>query len=283
MRRSLVALASALCLAAVATVALSSSAETPESRPARQSETARRWPPPAPAQPRVELTDDGLQPLPTFAQGGRRFVLGTLGQRYRIHVVNPTGSRVEAVVSVDGLDAIDGRPASLAKRGYVIPAFGDVTIDGWRTSLDTVAAFRFSSVRDSYAGRKEQDRNVGVVGVAFFRERPPVVVRPSPAWRNAAPSADKAEAGGGAGAPAATPSRSGLGTQFGETRDSRVEQTTFARADASPAALSELRYDDRDGLMARGIDVRLPGERAENDRRDSARPFPGSRFAEPPR
>ena len=125
------------------------------------------------AVPRMELVDDGMDVLPTYDQDGRRYVLGQMGQRYQVHIVNPTGARVEAVVSVDGLDAVDGRPANLNKRGYIIPAYGDVTIDGFRTSLDTVAAFRFSSVRDSYAARTRHARNVGVVGVAFFRERPP--------------------------------------------------------------------------------------------------------------
>jgi hypothetical protein len=233
--------------------------------------------------PRAELVDDGQQTLPTFAHEGRRFVLGTIGERYRVHIVNPTASRIEAVISVDGLDAVDGHPSSLGKRGYVIPAFGDVTVDGWRTSLDTVAAFRFSSVRDSFASRTEHDRNVGVIGVAFFRERPPVVWRRPPGvWRGVAPSADKAAAGAGT-APSAQ--RSGLGTQFGETHDSRVEETSFVRADTGPMTFAELRYDDRAGLLARGIELPpLRGERwAENLRRDGAQPFPDSRFAQPPR
>jgi hypothetical protein len=274
MRRALLAL---LPLAAVGSFPASTLAETPDSgRPIVE----RR--PPVQASPRADLVDESQQTLPSFAHEGRRFVLGSIGERYRVHIVNPTSSRIEAVISVDGLDAVDGHPASLGKRGYVIPAFGDVTIDGWRTSLDTVAAFRFSSVRDSFAARKDQDRNVGVIGVAFFRERPPVVWRPPVAWRGAALSADKA-AGAGAAAPSAQ--RSGLGTQFGETHDSRVEETSFVRADAGPMTFAELRYDDRAGLLARGIELPpLRGERwAENLRRDGAEPFPDSRFAQPPR
>ena len=208
-----------------------------------------------------------------------------MGQRYRLHIVNPTGARVEAVVSVDGLDAIDGRPANLAKRGYVIPAFGDVTIDGWRTSMDTVAAFRFSAVRDSFAAQQKDDRNVGVVGVAFFRERPPIVWRQPPvAWEGNGPGSRGAPAPSAA-SPKAGADRSGLGTQFGESHDSRVEETAFVRADTGPSTVAELRYDDRAGLVARGI--RLPpqrwGEQDEMARRDGAQPFPDTRFAQPPR
>ena len=255
-------------------------------------------PPPA-AVPRIELVDEGAQALPAFDQAGRRYVLGQMGQRYQVRIVNPTASRVEAVVSVDGLDAVDGRPANLNKRGYIVPAYGDVTIDGFRTSLDTVAAFRFSSVRDSYAARTHHARNVGVVGVAFFAERPPPVVHyePRPLGRAApTPPAEDAEQAPPSPSPATAPSKSaggaasasrpGLGTQFGETRESRVVETGFIRASSSPMALSELRYDDRDGLLSRGIaidpPVRDPRD-AENELRDTAQAFPQSRFAQPPR
>jgi hypothetical protein len=256
------------------------------------------------AVPRMELVDDGMDVLPMYDQDGRRYVLGQMGQRYQVHIVNPTGARVEAVVSVDGLDAVDGHPANLNKRGYIIPAYSDVTIDGFRTSLDTVAAFRFSSVRDSYAARTRHARNVGVVGVAFFRERPPPAphyesrplrrepaspvddaeravpnAAPSPPSSTGRASADKSAEGASAAA------RPGLGTRFGESRESHVMETNFVRAESSPMTIAELRYDDRDGLLSRGIQldppVRDPRD-AENDLRDTAQPFPGSRFAQPP-
>jgi hypothetical protein len=156
-----------------------------------------------------ELLSGDFRSLPTFYASGRAYVLGTIGERYRIHITNPTPRRVEAVVSVDGLDAIDGKTASYEdKRGYVILPYGDVTIEGFRTSLDQVATFRFSSVRDSYAGRKGQDRNVGVIGVAFFPERerpvryPPRPIIPDDRARSSAeaPPPAKASPYGGDGA-----------------------------------------------------------------------------------
>jgi hypothetical protein len=240
--------------------------------------------------PVAEVVDASAEALPTFSHDGRRFVLGTIGDRYRIHIANPTDARVEAVISVDGLDAIDGDTATFTKRGYIIPAHGDVTIDGWRTSLDTVAAFRFSSVHDSYAARTQTDRNVGVIGVAFFRERPAVVWRPRP-WRELPPTAGasrgaapKSAAPAPSTAPNATEQR-GLGTEFGEERESRVTTTTFDRADTTPMAMTELRYDDRAGLLARGIAVPPVRDmrQVELDRRDTATPFADTRFAQPPR
>lgn len=253
--------------------------------------------PPAVLAPRIEVVDEASSRLPTFGHDGRTYVEGGVGSRYLVHIVNPTPRRVEAVVSIDGLDAIDGHPATLAKRGYIIPAYGDVTIDGWRTSLSSVAAFRFSSVRDSYAGRTGHDRNVGVIGVAFYRERPRPVYRPQaniakgapPAPASAAPATRSADASSGAASGSSAPKaeaeakeRPGLGTEFGEAHSSYVEEVSFVRAEPTPMTVAQLWYDDRDGLVARGIPVPPRDAReAEIDLRESARPF-GERFAQPP-
>lgn len=119
----------------------------------------------------VRLTDANGSTLPTFSNQGRSLVQGEHGERYMIEITNQTASRFEAVVTVDGLDVIDGRPGSLAKRGYLVQAFATVQIDGFRQNMDQVAAFRFGSVRGSYAASKGSDRNVGVIGVAVFAER----------------------------------------------------------------------------------------------------------------
>jgi hypothetical protein len=86
-------------------------------------------------------------------------------------VRNATDARFEIVASVDGLDVIDGRPADPVRRGYLIDPHGVLAIDGFRTSDDAVAAFRFGRVADSYAAQTGSDRNVGVIGLAIFAER----------------------------------------------------------------------------------------------------------------
>jgi hypothetical protein len=75
------------------------------------------------------------------------------------------------VATVDGLDVMDGDRGSFAKRGYLIEPGARLRIDGFRRSLDDVAAFRFGPVSESYAARQGDDGNVGVIGVAFFCER----------------------------------------------------------------------------------------------------------------
>ncbi len=110
--------------------------------------------------------------LSGFIAGDRRFAIGEAGNRYTIVLRNQTDNRFECVVSVDGLDVLDGQAASFSKRGYILDPHGELEIDGFRQSMDEVAAFRFGSVRNSYANQKHGDaRNVGVIGVALFHER----------------------------------------------------------------------------------------------------------------
>ena len=121
----------------------------------------------------VQVIRENGEQLPTYGLKGRFYVQGNVGERYVVRVTNPTPRRVEAVVTIDGLDVIDGENGDLRKRGYVVPAYGDVRIEGFRTSQADVATFRFSSVGESYAGRKGKARNVGVIAVAIFEEQAP--------------------------------------------------------------------------------------------------------------
>jgi hypothetical protein len=226
----------------------------------------------------VELTDEVGNVLPSWSHGGRTYVLGSLGARYFVRVRNDSGRRAEVVVSVDGRDVLDGRPASWAKRGYLVDAGSEVAIDGFRTSLESVAAFRFSSVPSSYAALKGDARDVGVIGVAVFPEREPRYVPPprvvpyeqddrsrsrdeSPRSESAPAPAPGGEARADAGPAQQAPKgaraakRPGLGTEFAEEHASQVRTVRFERASARPAAVLTLRYDDREGLVALGIDV----------------------------
>lgn len=121
----------------------------------------------------VQVIRDSGETLPTFAHRDRFYVQGAAGERYIIRIANPTPNRIEAVVSVDGLDVVDGEAGDLRKRGYVVPPYGETRIEGFRTSAADVATFRFSAVDDSYAGRKGKARNVGVIAVALFEENAP--------------------------------------------------------------------------------------------------------------
>ncbi len=258
----------------------SASAEPGRDRAARHPH--RPWRPTVATSVSVAVEDAGGRPLRTFAHQGRTFVLGERGDRYAINVRNDSSERVEVVVSVDGRDAVSGKVADFEERGYVVAPHGSVTIDGFRTSLDEVAAFRFASPGASYSARMGTPENVGVIGVAVFaekRQRPVEIAQRSPGGRrakarSASPPAPESES------KASRDEAGNLGTEFGEQRTSRVSQTSFERASRSPARVITLHYDDTRGLEARGIDVF--GERGWRRAAADPQPFPGRRFATPP-
>ncbi len=120
----------------------------------------------------IGLKDENGAWLSGFKSGDRSYVVGEAGRRYSIVVKNATPFRIECVLSVDGLDVLDGKEASFSKRGYIVDPRGEIEVDGFRTSTTQVAAFRFGSVRGSYAAQKHGDTtNVGVIGLAVFHER----------------------------------------------------------------------------------------------------------------
>jgi hypothetical protein len=282
----------------------------------------------------LEVLVDGRS-APRFFHAGESYVMGRMGQRYTLRIWNRSGRRIEAVVAVDGRDVVDGKPGDFRnKRGYLVPAWGSVDIDGWRLSEREAAAFRFTTVPNSYAGRMGNARNVGVIGVAVFPERvyrprpqpvyprypqypypadeeyrseaapgrgagsaaPPAASakKPSTPAPSAAPSAEASGEGAIADSSASrsraerSPHRPGLGTEFGESVDSHIQEVFFARASAStPAVMLGVRYNDRAGLLAMGVDVDGYYSRNVADDtylRGTADPFPVShrRYAPPP-
>lgn len=116
----------------------------------------------------------GVGMLATYKPWGsaHRYVEGRHGGGYSIVVKNACKARVMVVLSVDGLDVLDGKPASVSRPGYVIEPGETLEVKGFRTSYDEVATFKFSTVGASYAQTRHGDtRNVGVIGLAAFLEK----------------------------------------------------------------------------------------------------------------
>ena len=130
----------------------------------------------------VQIFDrnEGRQ-LQTYQFEGRTYVVGKPGNEYSISLRNRGGERMMAVTSVDGVNIVSGETASPNQSGYVLSPWQTADISGWRKSLSNTAAFYFTDHSDSYAARTGRPNDVGVIGVAVFRERrvqppsPPVV------------------------------------------------------------------------------------------------------------
>jgi hypothetical protein len=233
------------------------------------------------------------QRAPVYHHQGRMYVAGTPGERYAVYVANRTAGRVMTVVSIDGINAVTGETASPDQNGYVLAPHQSFEIAGWRKSTSEVAAFYFTQLPDSYAARTDRPDNVGVIGVAVFREyqppRPAVLPQPRP-YAGSDSGAREAEspAADATGAPAASaPSESAaekrtlnrqekIGTGHGERERSEVVYTQFRRATNYANETIAIHYDTRANLVARGI---IPGTAPVS----TPNPFPGGRFVPDPR
>ncbi|MEO8976841.1 MAG: hypothetical protein ABI552_13925 [Casimicrobiaceae bacterium] len=222
--------------------------------------------------------------LGVYPSRGERFVVGTPGNEYRMRIRNLSGARILAVASVDGVNIVSGDTASPAQSGYVLGPWETLDVDGWRTSLRKTAAFYFTTLADSYATRTGRPNDLGVIGVAVFRERAPIVQqREAEIARdrasNAAPDPrmqkSMADAQPSAKAQGAMTSAPSIGTGYGRDETSYAQRVAFERATTTPAELLAVRYDSRENLLAMGV---LPRPQMIGRAPD---PFP-ARFVAPP-
>lgn len=224
------------------------------------------FPPAARAQVELAVVDrDDGRWLPQHPHGGDRWVAGVPGHRYAVRLTNTSGERVLVVLSVDGVNAVTGEDADPSQAGYVLAPWQSAEIDGWRKSLDEVARFRFTDVPDSYAARTGRPGNVGVIGIAVFRERRAPAIHLPPRRYPQRPLAEvrgradaERPAMAGEAAPAAAPPvadarRQQIGTGHGAREWAPASRTAFVRASRRPAQVTELRYDTPRRLASLGI------------------------------
>jgi len=222
--------------------------------------------PPVPAtQTSVEVFDRSEgRVLPVYWYQGRRYVVGKPGNEYAIRVRNGSGGRVLTVMSVDGVNVITGDTAAPLQSGYVLMPGESADIAGWRKSMSRTAAFYFTALPDSYAARTGRPDNVGVIGVAVFREkvRPVALDSPRKDVRAEAQSAPAPAAAGAAKAASADSlaqmPQEKLGTGHGRSEDSYASYTQFERASDTPAETITIYYDSYQNLLAQGVPVATP-------------------------
>jgi hypothetical protein len=238
----------------------------------------------------VSIIDrDTGQVLPTHYYRGDYWVAGRPGARYAIAISNRSGERVLAVAAVDGVNVITGDSAAWSQSGYVFTPWQSYEISGWRKSDAEVAAFEFTAAPGAYATLTGRPANLGVIGVALFRERPTVALN-QPAFSDervqsrlaaeaAAPAAlaqDGLQLAGRASAPLER-----LGTGHGQRESSLVTNTEFERLQQQPNEIVRIRYDSLSNLVAMGV-LRQPG--AERPGPDAFPESPVARYVpDPPR
>lgn len=256
----------------------------------------------------VDILVNG-KPISKYQHEKDLYVEGRPGSTYEIRVKNPSYfKRVKAVISVDGLSILTGKPASASsdEQGYIIDPLDTLVIDGWRTDQNNVAQFKFGKKGKSYSNKLgEGTDNVGVIGVVLFEEcertwQTTVFYEPSPrprrhymvpphttgyynpnTWESSdinAAIAMSAMASVGTnsavrGIPISTDgaienSVGNIGTEFGQEVVSKSKKVQF-ESKSYPLVTAAIYYDDRKGLEARGIVIKRAAPAKPN-------PFPSN-------
>lgn len=200
--------------------------------------------------------------LKEYYHEGNHFIEGRKKSSFEIVVRNSSPGKIKAIVSVDGLSVIDGKPAGSQSQGYVVEGYGETVIKGWRTSDTSVNEFYFSGVGKSYSSRVgEGNANVGVIGAMIFNEvveyRRGIV---SSGWTTYDSTGWKGIPGPISIASVATAAAGremlgqNMGTGFGDELHAPVRHD-HSKFQSTPDNIMLLYYDDRAGLERRGIVV----------------------------
>jgi len=211
--------------------------------------------------------------LPIYEHQGRRYVAGEPGHQYELRIRSRSSERLLAVTSVDGVNVITGQTADQQQSGYVLDPWSGVEIEGWRKSMNDVATFYFTRLSKSYAARTGRPHDVGVIGVAIFRERRPCC-RHHPMEDRATSMPEEPLARAEAHREDSESSvrqqaQEKLGTGHGHREQSPAHYVDFQRASTAPEETLVIYYDSHRNLVAQGVlrEHRRYADRAPN-------PFP---------
>ncbi len=233
------------------------------------------------------LVGGSAAPLYSRAGNDRSYFQAFQGRDYSIRLRNTTDQRVGVLITVDGLNVVNGERSnqSSSEPMYVLDPWESATIKGWRSSQSTIQKFVFVDEQRSYANRTDQaNGDMGWIRVTTFREYRPQV------WR------DELKQKSNARAPQAAPSIPDLqgrsdtremskmspnesddnpGTGWGEKRYDPVRRGWFQPERWASDQLV-LRYEYESGLRALGI---YPYRRARTWERERGEVG----YAQPPR
>jgi len=119
------------------------------------------------------------KPVTEVYHQARTFIEGRKNSNYELFFKNNSSSKVLVIPSVDGLGVIDGKPAGIDSPGFVVNAYGSITIPGWKVDSKKAAKFVFKpqhaeNERDqTYVEAVGQDEtNQGTIGFMVFKEKP---------------------------------------------------------------------------------------------------------------
>jgi hypothetical protein len=190
----------------------------------------------------MEILVDG-QPLRVIQHEGKTYLpVPRLGAEYTIRISNHGPRRITAIVSVDGLSVINGKPASASHPGYIVHPRSSIVISGWRRDLDRVAAFSFQKRDKSYAHLTGRPEKIGVIGLVAIEE---LTWLPRPVLEQETLSKPSIKMRSG--------KVGNTGTGYGRTIDSRAYYVPFVRSKNKRTIT--FNYDTVKALRKAGVPV----------------------------
>lgn len=249
-----------------------------------------------------------------FEYNGEYFLAGRKGEPYTIRVCGTSSSEMYMpnnevflsqkqllLVSIDGLNVINGQPANFEQPGYVINRNTNyascANIAGWRKNLNEVAQFNFTESEYSYNNRTgNNNNNIGVIGIAVFDELPSFYRKHYPDANHVYSESSKEDrASSGVPMPSAAPPTARLeqkmrsmeseapelGTGHGDRVESRVNKVQFKKGHENPHTILKITYKTYDELVRMGLFTKVLRNQSQNHY--SPNPFPGEmRFSPDP-
>ena len=218
----------------------------------------------------------------------RHYFEAERGENYALRIRNRTDRRVGVLISVDGLNAINGERSAQSPHEpmYVLDPRETTTIRGWRSSLEDVREFVFVDEERSYASRTDQaNGDMGWIRVLAFEEQERITwyqrdrkderevgALDGDARSKAAPAPEAAEKSRGERELDASP-----GTGWGDKRRDRVRETWFEPMAAAGDHIV-LRYEYERALVELGIYAPRHRDRNRLEEREHGE----WQFAQPP-
>ena len=122
----------------------------------------------------VDILVDGKS-VRRYPHQNRTFIPSKHRTEYTIRIRNRGLQRRLFVVTVDGLNVVDGNMGAESKAGYVINGYNTYEVKGYRTSNEVVHPFKFNRKGRSYAAKSDvtegDTRNCGIIGVQVYCEK----------------------------------------------------------------------------------------------------------------
>jgi hypothetical protein len=232
---------------------------------------------------KLKILVNGKQIPIYYDRFGNSWVEARKGTKFEIKITNEWWNRCLAIVSVDGLNVINAQHEVPEKSpGYIVNRWSSVTIPGWKINEDQARDFMFVEPNNTYASKIGGDpNNVGVIGLAVYDEKINYRIfdnclygyngTSQQAWTNLSDDFQNEAKTKGVSNESLTRSfdfntssfgscstyscdvSPNLGVGSGEKHEFETERAYFERG--SLCHTSNIYYDDRAGLLRRGIIV----------------------------